>query len=110
MLMLILPGIREDLRLGDGKWPWLTTCIYLAILVVEYPINWLIQRLPIAKFLGTCIIIWGSILMFHAAASNFVHMVVLRTILGAFEAVCQPTFLVMSSMWYVSQCFLIAEC
>lgn len=101
-LKLTVLGIREDLGLEGDKWPWLTTCIYLAILVVEYPINWLIQRLPIAKFLGTCIMIWGSVLMLHVAARNFTHMVVLRTILGAFEAVCQPTFLVMSGMWYDS--------
>lgn len=93
-------GLQEDIGIaGTELFPWLTTCIYIAILVVEYPINWLIQRVPIAKFLGTCIIIWGSILALHAACTTFTHFVVIRTLLGAFEAVCQPTFLVMSAMW-----------
>lgn len=93
-------GLQEDFNIaGTELFPWLTTCIYIAILVVEYPINYMITRVPIAKFLGTCIIIWGGILALHAACSTFTHLVVVRTLLGAFEAVCQPTFLVMSSMW-----------
>ncbi|KAM0710206.1 hypothetical protein Q7P35_002568 [Cladosporium inversicolor] len=94
-------GLQEDFNLvGTELFPWLTTCIYIAILVVEYPINYTIQRVPIGKFLGICIIIWGSILALHAACSTFTHLVIVRTLLGTFEAVCQPTFLVMSGMWY----------
>lgn len=93
-------GIRKDLNLLDGqKFSWLTTCIYIAILIVEYPINWTIQRVPIGKFLGGCVVAWATILCLHSVAKNFTHMIVLRTLLGIFEAVCQPTFLVMSSMW-----------
>lgn len=78
----------------------MTTCIYLAVLTVEYPTNWVIQRVPIAKYLGINIILWGSILACHAAAKNFRGLVALRTLLGAFEACCQPIFIMLSSMWY----------
>jgi len=94
-------GIRKDLHLVGQEFSWLTTCIYIAILIVEYPINWTIQRVPIGKFLGGCIVAWATILCLHSVAKNFTHMVVLRTLLGIFEAVCQPSFLVMSSMWCV---------
>ncbi|RMZ21634.1 hypothetical protein D0859_14358 [Hortaea werneckii] len=93
-------GIREDTNLQGQEYSWLTTCIYIAILIVEYPINRLVQILPIGKFLGTAIIGWGSILCLHAACHNFKGLVTVRTLLGIFEAVCQPTFLVMSGMWY----------
>ncbi|RMY10163.1 hypothetical protein D0867_08486 [Hortaea werneckii] len=93
-------GIREDTNLKGQEYSWLTTCIYIAILIVEYPINRLVQILPIGKFLGTAIIGWGAILCLHAACHNFKGLVTVRTLLGIFEAVCQPTFLVMSGMWY----------
>lgn len=32
-------GIREDTNLKGQEYSWLTTCIYIAILIVEYPIN-----------------------------------------------------------------------
>jgi MFS family permease len=93
-------GIRTDLHLHGQQFSWLTTCIYIAILVVEYPTNWLIQRLPIAKYLGVSIILWGMTLALHAKATTFTHILVLRTLLGIFEAVCQPSFIYLSSMWY----------
>ena len=82
------------------QFPWLTTCIYLAVLVVEYPTNRIIQRVPVAKYLGANIMIWGSILALHAACSSFAGLVAVRTLLGVFEACCQPAFLILSSMWY----------
>jgi hypothetical protein len=70
------------------------------ILVVEYPTNWIIQRVPIAKYLSINIMLWGSILALHAACRNFPSILTVRTLLGIFEAVCQPSFLVLSGMWY----------
>lgn len=95
-------GIRQDIPalLVGQNYSWLTTCIYIAILVVEFPINRLIARLPIAKFLGTAVVCWGATLALHAACSSFAALVAVRTLLGIFEAVCQPSFLVLSSMWY----------
>ena len=33
-------GIRTDLHLVAQEYNWLTTCIYIAVLIVEYPTNW----------------------------------------------------------------------
>ncbi|KAL3481409.1 major facilitator superfamily domain-containing protein [Aspergillus californicus] len=94
-------GIREYAGLEDGqKYSWLTTSIYIAVLIVEYPTNWIIQRVPIAKYLSFNIIMWGAILTLHSVAHNFVSLIVVRVLLGIFEAVCQPSFVLMSSMWY----------
>ncbi|TKX18143.1 MFS transporter-like protein 126 [Elsinoe australis] len=93
-------GIKEDNKLVGQQYSWLTTCIYIAILIIEYPINVLITRVPIAKTLGISIIIWGGILACHAATHNFTGLVIVRTLLGSFEAICQPAFVVLSGMWY----------
>ncbi|TVY51345.1 putative transporter [Lachnellula cervina] len=93
-------GLPADLHLKGQQFSWLTTCIYIAVLIVEYPTNLLIQRLPIAKYLGVSIILWGATLALHAVAKDFTTIVILRTLLGIFEAVCQPSFVYLSSMWY----------
>jgi hypothetical protein len=95
----VIMGIKTDLCLVGQQYSWLTTCIYIAVLIVEYPTNFLIQRLPVAKYLGGSIILWGSILALHAALKNFAGTVALRTLLGIFEAVCQPAFLILCSIW-----------
>lgn len=90
----------ENLELTWIQYAWLTTCIYIAVLFVEYPTNWIIQRVPIAKYLGVNILAWSTTLALHSVCFNFPSLVAVRTLLGIFEAVCQPTFLVLSSMWY----------
>lgn len=48
---------RDSLEVDkNDNYSWLTTAIYIAIVFVEYPINYTIQRVPIAKFLGCSII------------------------------------------------------
>ncbi|KAF2254624.1 allantoate permease [Trematosphaeria pertusa] len=95
-------GIRDDIPVlqNNSKFAWLTTCIYIAVLIVEYPTNWIIQRVPIAKYLGLNIMAWSFTLACHALCKSFPALVAVRTLLGIFEAVCQPTFLILSSMWY----------
>ncbi|BCS19943.1 uncharacterized protein APUU_20375A [Aspergillus puulaauensis] len=93
-------GFNEDNNLVEQQFSWLTTCIYIAVLVVEYPTNLIIQRVPIAKYLSFNIIAWGVVLACHAACKNFAGLVAVRTILGIFEACTQPTFIVLSAMWY----------
>lgn len=61
--------------------------------------NYIIQRVPMAKWLSLNIILWGITLALHAATKQFVGLVVLRGFLGGFEAACQPTFVVLSAMW-----------
>lgn len=56
----------------------------------------MIQRLPVAKYLSINIMLWGSVLALHAACKNFASLVAVRTLLGIFEAVCQPAFLILS--------------
>lgn len=51
-------GIRNDAKLVGQQYSWLTTCVYLAILVCELPQNWAIQRLPVARWYSTMIICW----------------------------------------------------
>lgn len=93
-------NFNKDNGLIGQQFPWLTTCIYIAVLICEYPTNLIIQRVPIAKYLSFNIICWGIVLMCHAACHNFAGLVVVRTLLGMFETCCQPTFVVLSAMWY----------
>ena len=97
------PSVRQTSAMAlltSVQFAWLTTCIYIAVLIVEYPTNWIIQRVPIAKYLGLNILAWSTTLALHSVCWNFPSLVAVRTLLGIFEAVCQPTFLILSSMWY----------
>lgn len=87
-------------KLSLVQYAWLTTCIYITILIVEYPQNYIIARVPIAKYLSFMIIAWGVVLACTALCKDFTGLVVVRTLLGLFESACQPAFVILSSIWY----------
>lgn len=45
-------GIQEDANLKGDDYSWLGTILYTGILVGEYPTNFLLQKLPVAKYLA----------------------------------------------------------
>ncbi|CCO29287.1 putative transporter C417,10 [Rhizoctonia solani AG-1 IB] len=96
-------GIQQDTHLVGQQYSWLTTCLYIAILVWEFPTNRLLQVLPVAKYLAFNITAWGIVLACTAACRNFTGLVVVRTLLGMFECVCQPGFVLLSTMWYTKK-------
>ncbi|KAJ5643010.1 uncharacterized protein N7484_005517 [Penicillium longicatenatum] len=93
-------GIKTDAHLQGQQYSWLTTIVYIAILVVEYPENWIIQRVPIGKWLSINIFLWGVCISLIAAMDTFEGLAALRAFMGVFEAACQPTFVVLSATWY----------
>lgn len=58
------------------------------------------QRLPVAKYLGCNIFLWGVLLIAQAGATNFATLAVLRALSGAAEACSDPSFMLITSMWY----------
>jgi hypothetical protein len=93
-------GIREDLHLVGKQYSWLSSIFYFGFLAWAFPTNFLMQRLPIGKYLGANICLWGVFLMIQAAAHNFAGLAALRAMAGAAEACADPSFMLITSMWY----------
>lgn len=51
-------GLLTDLDLTAKQYSWLTSCFYISQLASEGPFIYLMSRLPIAKFIGSTVIIW----------------------------------------------------
>ncbi|KAJ6072329.1 MFS general substrate transporter [Penicillium canescens] len=60
----------------------------------------IVQRDLIGKYLAANIFLWGLTLTMTCFGFNFRALAALRVLVGIFEAVSQPTFLLSSSMWY----------
>ncbi|KAJ6155752.1 hypothetical protein N7470_006318 [Penicillium chermesinum] len=93
-------GIKEDLNLHGTQYSWLSSIFYFGFLVWAFPTNFLMQRLPIGKYLGANIFMWGVFLMIQAACNSFETLAVLRALGGAAEACSDPSFMLITSMWY----------
>ncbi|KAK5683438.1 hypothetical protein LTS10_004970 [Elasticomyces elasticus] len=93
-------GLREDAHLTGSEFSWLGSIFYLGYMIWEWPTSILLQKFPIAKFLGVTVILWGIVLTCHAAGKDFAGLATARFLLGVFEASIQPVAMVMFSMWY----------
>ncbi|GIK02000.1 hypothetical protein Aspvir_006043 [Aspergillus viridinutans] len=109
-------GIQKDASLVGNDYSWLGTILYVGVLVGEYPTNFLLQKLPVGKYIATNVFLWGTViavsessavrefeadpLQCSAAATNFPGLMVVRFLLGIFESCVQPCFILMTSMWY----------
>ncbi|EMR68193.1 putative mfs allantoate protein [Eutypa lata UCREL1] len=62
---------------------------YFGFLFWAFPTNFMMQRFPI-----------GFFLMLQAAAKNFAQLLALRFLAGAAEACADPSFMLITSMWY----------
>ena len=52
------------------------------------------------RFTSVNIIIWGAILACSAAAKTYASLMVVRCLLGVFEASITPGFILLTSQWY----------
>ena len=73
---------------------------YFGFLAWALPTNLLLQRLPVGRYLGFNIFLWGFFLMLQATATGFSSLAALRALAGAAEAVSDPAFILITSMWY----------
>ncbi|RKL08422.1 hypothetical protein BFJ71_g1710 [Fusarium oxysporum] len=84
----------------SDEYSWMASIFYFAYLVAEWPASYLAQRLPTGTIVSTFVITWGSILCLTAACQNFAGLAVCRFLLGAFEAVITPAFMLIVSQWF----------
>ncbi|KAI0079670.1 MFS general substrate transporter [Panus rudis PR-1116 ss-1] len=73
---------------------------YLGFLVWEFPTVYISQKLRIAKYLGVNVVIWGIILMLHAATTSFGAFFALRFLLGMCESCVAPILILIIGMFY----------
>ncbi|KAI2607243.1 major facilitator superfamily domain-containing protein [Hypoxylon fragiforme] len=96
-------GIIPDNRLKGQEYSWASSIFYFGYLFAEYPGIAILQRFPVARFLGVNVILWGAILMTTAACSSFAGLATVRFILGVVEATISPGFVAVTGIWWTRQ-------
>ncbi|KAI9278608.1 major facilitator superfamily domain-containing protein [Phascolomyces articulosus] len=93
-------GIQEDTGTTLGQFSWLGSLFYLGYLVYQAPNQFLLQRMPLAKYTGALIVLWGLVLAVTFEAKNFPQLAGLRFLLGFFEAAMYPCCIMLISTMY----------
>ena len=85
------------------EYSWLSSSFYFGWLIWAIPSNLLMQRSPPAWYLAFNIFMWGALLMAQAGVVNFGGLLALRVLSGAFEAIADPAFMLITSMFYTRE-------
>ncbi|EIW61736.1 MFS general substrate transporter [Trametes versicolor FP-101664 SS1] len=73
---------------------------YAGFLAWVFPTVYIAQKTRVAKYLGANIIVWGVVLMCHAATTSFNAFFALRFILGMCESCVTPILILIIAMFY----------
>ncbi|KIM79876.1 hypothetical protein PILCRDRAFT_10049, partial [Piloderma croceum F 1598] len=93
-------GMNKDLKLTGNNFSNAASATYIATLIIEVPIGYIIQKVPLAKWLGFNIISWGIVTASTAAITNYHGLLLCRILLGVFEATTPPCLMLITGMWY----------
>ncbi|KAK3708023.1 hypothetical protein LTR37_011716 [Vermiconidia calcicola] len=93
-------GIIEDTNLSTEEYGTLSLIFYVAFLAFEFPHAYLMQRLPTAKYLGSMVVCWGTVVACTSACNSYGSLVATRFLLGMFESAISPSLIIVTSMWY----------
>ncbi|KAK4512772.1 uncharacterized protein ATC70_003478 [Mucor velutinosus] len=93
-------GIIQDTGLTGSQYSWLGSFFYLGFICFQLPNNYFIQRIPIGRYLGSLLILWGITMGCTALCNNFAQLASLRVLLGLFEAGTYPCLLIIINTVY----------
>ncbi|PLB35287.1 putative MFS allantoate transporter [Aspergillus candidus] len=93
-------SLIPDLGLEGQRYSWVAAIFNFGYLFWAIPSNLLIQRLPLAKYMGTVLLIWAGLVIAHIGAKNYAGILVLRFLLGMAEACVSPCMMNFTSMFY----------
>ena len=96
-------GLLKDAHIDTNQYANLSWVFYLAFLIFEIPHAYLMQRFPVAKYLGTMVCCWGTIVACSSACNTYQSLVAVRFLLGVFESAISPSLILVTSMWYKRQ-------
>ncbi|CAI7575271.1 hypothetical protein PCG10_007483 [Penicillium crustosum] len=103
-------GLRTDLRLVGQQYSWSNSIFYFGFLIWQYPNSIFMQRLPIGRWIGSMVFLWGVCVAATAGVTNFATLAVARFFLGVFEASNNPVFTLLVSQYYTTQEHALRAC
>ncbi|KIX95093.1 uncharacterized protein Z520_09009 [Fonsecaea multimorphosa CBS 102226] len=93
-------GLGKDTNSSPSQFSQLALAFYVAYLVFEPVMAYLLQKLPVGKVLGVNVVLWGICLALNCVCKNYASLVTLRVLLGVFEACVSPAMILICTMWY----------
>lgn len=93
----------DSTGMTSDQYSWMASIFYFAYLASEWPASYIAQHYPTGKVVAGFVLCWGIVLLCTTAAHNFAGLAVCRFLLGVFESVITPAFMLIVSQWFTRE-------
>ncbi|KAG8158963.1 hypothetical protein KVR01_011406 [Diaporthe batatas] len=95
-----LLGIYEETGIDNTQYNNLNTLFYAGYMVAQIPGHYLMQKLPLGRFVTISVFLWSVVVFLHCTAKSYGGLIPLRFFLGFFESCLVPAMEVTMGMFF----------
>ncbi|MBP2200108.1 MFS transporter [Pantoea cypripedii] len=99
-LGILAPELKTSLGITTEQYSWIVGAFQLAYTVFQPLCGWLIDVIGLKMGFLICASIWALACLFHAGAANWVHLAILRFVMGGAEAAATPANAKVIGEWF----------
>ncbi|MDI3405714.1 MFS transporter [Streptomyces cavernicola] len=99
-LSIALPEIARELDLTTAQQGLLLSAFGWTYAALQIPGGWLVDRVPARVLYPVCLTLWSLATLFMGVIGGFVALIVLRLMVGAFEAPAYPINNKVATVWF----------
>ncbi|RII41055.1 MFS transporter [Galactobacter valiniphilus] len=99
-LSVALPAISEEFHISPAQQGLLLSAFGWTYAALQIPGGWLIDKIPPRILYPACLILWSLATAFMGIFSGFVALIILRLLVGVFEAPAYPINNRVATAWF----------
>lgn len=96
----IIMGLPEDLELQGQQLNTVASALWWTYLAFSPVVGVLLNKVPIGKWLGGNMLLWGIVISCTAAVKTYPQLIGIRVLMGLFDAGIPPSLMLISSQYY----------
>jgi len=89
-LGILAPELKNSLHMTTEQYSWVVAAFQLAYTLFQPICGWLIDVIGLKMGFLICALIWSVTCLLHAGAGSWLHLALLRFVMGASEAAATP--------------------
>ncbi|MGC0859411.1 MFS transporter [Pantoea agglomerans] len=89
-LGILAPELKNSLHMTTEQYSWVVAAFQLAYTLFQPICGWLIDVIGLKMGFLICALIWSVTCLLHAGAGSWLHLALLRFVMGAAEAAATP--------------------
>lgn len=99
-LSIAMPAIAEELDISKAQQGLLLSAFGWTYAALQIPGGWLVDRVPPRVLYPICLILWSVATVFMGIFGGFVALIILRMLVGTFEAPAYPINNRVATAWF----------